>query len=470
MGPKLAVVTAPPPRNVPQQRADAGQPDGSAAEAFGSVLEEQANPATPSKTGPQEAIVLRHPSPLSPGFKLDAPIDAAKLPADGGASLPGAEAGWQALLAQVLSGETGKIVLPPQTVETSSESAGVAAAKSEMPDLEAGRELALPSLDVTPPGDVPVDMTALPPQAAEAAVAALLAAPGQPVQNGARKDAPSAKGEPPQARDGSAAKGMSIQGTAATQTPVAMPDDGQAAGNAALATGATDPVVAEESGKPLDGFARQMLSKTGDDEAVEETRSVAVRNVNTTTHYPVVSEPMRQIAGQVVREVQAATAPVAAEMHKPAAHDVSKTMDIQLEPEALGVVNVKMKLSGGALTIQIEVAKPETLDMIKRSQDVLHRSLQGENCQLDGLTIRAASAADAGGLSQNGQSAQQQSGQSNQNGASNNSASAQQQDASSHAEDRSRGQRGHERASGKSEYDETVTPRDRASVASGIYL
>jgi flagellar hook-length control protein FliK len=99
-------------------------------------------------------------------------------------------------------------------------------------------------------------------------------------------------------------------------------------------------------------------------------------------------------------------------MHKPAAHDVSKTMDIQLEPEALGVVNVKMKLSGGALTIQIEVAKPETLDMIKRSQDVLHRSLQGENCQLDGLTIRAASAADAGGLSQNGQNAQQQSGQS----------------------------------------------------------
>lgn len=466
MGPKLAVVTTQPPRNAPPARAESGQSDAPAPDSFGTVLEEQAAPAN-SASGQGGSAAPDAASSLKPGGKADvAPDPEVATPT----TLPTAEADWQALLARLMSGEPNKIELPPQAEGRRATNAPATAVDPAAPDMLAG----LLAGELAPAAEGATEATVMAPDApqaaspaAEAALAALLAAPAQPAPGPSRKETSQSK--PETSRGEGALAARTGQTLAAQTTGVVLPDDGAALPAPAPALDA----AGEEGGKPLDGFSRQMLERAADGEPIDEARSVAVRNVTTTTHYPVVNEPMRQIAGQVIREVQQASAPAAATPHKPAVQDVSKTMSIQLEPEALGTVNVKMKLSGGSLTIHIEVAKAETLDMITRSQDVLQRSLQGENCQLDGLTIRAASAADAGGLSQNGAGGQQNSGQANSNGASNgasNQSSAQQQDASSQAGDRSRGQRGQERPSGKSEYDETVTPRDRAAGATGIYL
>ena len=488
MGPKLAVVTPPPPpRSAPPSRQGAGGGDAPSSGAFGSVLDQQAAPpAGGAAKGPDvatgEAVAaLPPPEALTPAptpgaltpslqdqlagewealqrgavERLDPDSDKAD-----GASAPApasADAMWQALLAQVLSTETGKAQAPKSTAPEQGEALPRPAnqpldAAGPTDDAAAApapteQQLAMLAANAAEGQE---GASRLPSQAAQAAFAALAAAPGQ-------------KGKEAPAGPETGAKPVEGQ-------PIKT-ETGRAE---VLLADAVDEAAAAQTGGTDDGadlgptFERRMRAANAETAGVDETRTVAVRNVSTTTHYPVVNDPVRQVAGEIVREVRstmATSAPAEAQTTQP---NAARTLNIQLEPEALGTVNVKMRLSNGALSIQIEVARPETLDMMTRGQDALQRSLQTDQCQVDTLTIRAAAPTDSGGLSQGNQNANQNGGSSSS--AQQGSDSSRQQEASTNAGDRSPGQRGHERSSGRPDHDETVTHRDRAASPAGLYL
>jgi chemotaxis protein MotD len=202
-----------------------------------------------------------------------------------------------------------------------------------------------------------------------------------------------------------------------------------------------------------------VADKKGDD----EVGTVVVSNVSTTTHYPVVADPIRQIVSEVSREVTASTGSSAAQpADSTPGQQSTKTLHVQLEPESLGSVTVRMRLSGARLSIQLDVARPETLAMITRQQDVLHRSLGSENCHVDSLTIRAAVTADAPAASQGTQSGTSQD--SGRNGAS------QQGDATAFAGGRSNGQRERQDTPKRLQNEEISGASDRAAAARGLYL
>jgi chemotaxis protein MotD len=125
-------------------------------------------------------------------------------------------------------------------------------------------------------------------------------------------------------------------------------------------------------------------------------------------------------------------------------------------------VTVRMRLSGSRLSVQLDVARPETLAMITRQQDVLHRSLGSEHCHVDSLTIRAAVTADAPAASQGTQSGTSQD--SGRNGAS------QQGDATAFAGGRSNGQRERQDTPKRLQNEEISGASDRAAAARGLYL
>jgi flagellar hook-length control protein FliK len=121
--------------------------------------------------------------------------------------------------------------------------------------------------------------------------------------------------------------------------------------------------------------------------ASPDIRRVVIKHVETSNHFAVVADPVRQIASEVVRAFEA---PVAASFVEPQSRPV-KTINVQLEPESLGAVTLRMRLSGSNLHVRVEVAEPATLDLIQRERDRLQKSMTSENVSIDRLEIRAAS-------------------------------------------------------------------------------
>ena len=112
---------------------------------------------------------------------------------------------------------------------------------------------------------------------------------------------------------------------------------------------------------------------------------------------PVTSFQMQQIARPIIAACQTETSDDAAEgtgTSLPASALV-KTLEIRLDPESLGVVMVKMRLSGDALEIQVEADHQETLSLLRDNKDVLSQSLQSSGYKLDAMTLQA-SAGEAG--------------------------------------------------------------------------
>jgi chemotaxis protein MotD len=66
-----------------------------------------------------------------------------------------------------------------------------------------------------------------------------------------------------------------------------------------------------------------------------------------------------------------------------------KTLQVQLEPEALGSVTVRMRLSGDQLSVRVDVAEPATLDMIQRERDRLQKSMGSDGVTVGHMEIRA---------------------------------------------------------------------------------
>jgi hypothetical protein len=65
-----------------------------------------------------------------------------------------------------------------------------------------------------------------------------------------------------------------------------------------------------------------------------------------------------------------------------------KTLDIALEPDSLGSVTVKLRLSGERLELKIEASRSETMRLIDRDKDALSTALQSSGYSVDGLEIK----------------------------------------------------------------------------------
>jgi hypothetical protein len=129
--------------------------------------------------------------------------------------------------------------------------------------------------------------------------------------------------------------------------------------------------------------------KTGpDDSSTAQTRSVAVRKVSTANHFPVTADPVRQIAAHITRALDAPATPTAA--LPDASSQPVKTISVTLEPESLGAVTLRMRLSGNQLSVRVDVAEPATLELIQRDRDRLQKSMTSDNVSIDRLEIRAA--------------------------------------------------------------------------------
>jgi hypothetical protein len=149
--------------------------------------------------------------------------------------------------------------------------------------------------------------------------------------------------------------------------------------------GASAFTPAHDAATPGDANGR----KTGQDESsTAQTRSVAVRKVTTANHFPVTADPIRQIAAHITRALDAPAAPTAA--LPDASSQPVKTISVTLEPESLGAVTLRMRLSGNQLSVRVDVAEPATLELIQRDRDRLQKSMTSDNVSIDRLEIRAA--------------------------------------------------------------------------------
>jgi flagellar hook-length control protein FliK len=136
-----------------------------------------------------------------------------------------------------------------------------------------------------------------------------------------------------------------------------------------------------------------------------------------------------------------------------------KVLHIQLQPENLGVVTIRLAVKDNALRLDLEVGRGETANLIQRDRDALSALLRSAGYLIDGVEVRIA---DQSGLGAHGAS-----GQSNthmQGGA---------QSGSSQTDGRSPGERSqHERGNnasgnGRGREDEQAS---RSARGGGIYI
>lgn len=64
-----------------------------------------------------------------------------------------------------------------------------------------------------------------------------------------------------------------------------------------------------------------------------------------------------------------------------------RLLQIQLKPDDLGTVNVRMRLSGNGLEIQLRASNPETARMLERDRDALANLLTASGIAADSITI-----------------------------------------------------------------------------------
>lgn len=118
---------------------------------------------------------------------------------------------------------------------------------------------------------------------------------------------------------------------------------------------------------------------------------VEIRHVSHATHFSVSGDPIRQISQNVMSLVGGGDlVPALAGQNERSSSPV-KVLNVLLEPESLGSVTLRMKLSGNQLSIRVEVAERSTLEMIRQDQDRLQQSLKSNEVELERFEIRAAS-------------------------------------------------------------------------------
>jgi chemotaxis protein MotD len=108
--------------------------------------------------------------------------------------------------------------------------------------------------------------------------------------------------------------------------------------------------------------------------------------------------------------------------HRPPAK--TEILGIQLEPQSLGRVTIKMRLAGTALDLRIEAEQPETLRLLEREKGLLGSKLQAAGYSLDSLLIQLSepqashpsASLDLGAYEHDLQSSQHQGGEAGYGG------------------------------------------------------
>lgn len=181
------------------------------------------------------------------------------------------------------------------------------------------------------------------------------------------------------------------------------------------------------------------------------------------------STPLQQISGRILATAQelhqaaaargSADAATAAQAHNAPV----RVLNINLHPEQLGSVTIRMSLVGETLDVQIAAEVGETARMLRNDSDQITDMLRSAGLQVEGLIVRTA-VTDASASSNNA-SGQQQAGQQQQQQPQSNSA---QSDARA-----SGGQRGERDAQHPREQDnrgrEDETRNQRAA-GGGLYI
>lgn len=117
---------------------------------------------------------------------------------------------------------------------------------------------------------------------------------------------------------------------------------------------------------------------------------VEIRHVSHATHYSVPGDPIRQISQNVMSLFGEPDLVPSLPGQNESSSAPLKVLNVLLEPETLGSVTLRMKLSGNQLSIRVEVAEPSTLEMIRQDQERLQQSLKSNEIELERLEIRAA--------------------------------------------------------------------------------
>jgi Flagellar hook-length control protein FliK len=106
--------------------------------------------------------------------------------------------------------------------------------------------------------------------------------------------------------------------------------------------------------------------------------------------------PAHQVAGQIVVAANASQGeeaqPVGALAAKPASSPVVKVLRIELQPDDLGTVSVRMSLKQDGLDIRVETSRYDTARLLQRDQDSLAKVLTSAGYRIDGVSVVAAPA------------------------------------------------------------------------------
>lgn len=110
-----------------------------------------------------------------------------------------------------------------------------------------------------------------------------------------------------------------------------------------------------------------------------------------------VQTPLQQLSNRLLATAhelqQAASAtPASGVGSDPAASAPPvRVLSINLHPEDLGSVTVRMSMVAGSLDVQIDAEMPDTAQMLRTDSDQLSDLLRSAGIQVDGITVRAAS-------------------------------------------------------------------------------
>lgn len=163
------------------------------------------------------------------------------------------------------------------------------------------------------------------------------------------------------------------------------------------------------------GGGHDAVKLTVDAEAmpVAATNDAAELQVGSVTASParqVGDELARALAGESVR-------PTVSHSETRAAPGKLKVLHIQLQPESLGTVTVRMEIKADVLELRIDAARAETAELIQRHREVLSSLMRSAGYSADdasirvtcgdaAMTVSAAASAGDGGSSNSGQGSQ----------------------------------------------------------------
>ncbi len=204
-----------------------------------------------------------------------------------------------------------------------------------------------------------------------------------PVLSGDGSPSPDEQAEglplPEQLKKDSIPAGSKGETTAAMTSTVILPSGSNGSGVGANLQGQTD-----RRGETASGAER--IAEVPAEFASVET---ADTNVNTQTHQ---MPAIKQVADEVARAVEIRQpTPVHLLDGKPALSKL-KVLHIQLQPETLGTVTVRMELRANALELHVDAARAETAELIQRDREVLSSILRAAVYSADDAQIKVTHA------------------------------------------------------------------------------